>query len=423
VSRAPTWPPPSGRDATLLRRTTRRLGLQIALSVALIVVVLTGLAVLVVVQGQHRAAVTLLTQAVARADDVTDPPAGVWLVAQGPDGRVVTPGTPAGLPDQSALDEVRRTGAATTGEYVSHHTEYAVFTARRGASTVQAALDLTANHEQRDRLAFTLLGCGASGLVLAAVAGVWLGRRAVQPLATALAMQRQFVSDASHELRTPLALLSTRVQMLRRHLGSGVAPRELVGEADGVVVDARHLTAILDDLLLSADPGDDRDTPFDLGALAEQVTMAHREVATDAGVTLTARRSGAGVVVRGSPTAVHRAVTALLDNAIRHAAAAVTVGVRAESDGRWAVLDVIDDGAGIALDVLPRIFDRFATTRDGHRSTARRRYGLGLALVSDIAARHGGDVAASNVPGGGTRLRMTLPLHDAVPIAAARSAT
>ncbi len=325
------------------------------------------------------------------------------------------PGPAPGLPDEAALDRVAATGVEITSEYVAGRTEYAVHTARRGRDTVQAALDLTANHDVRDRLAVALLLCGALGLVLAAAAGVWLARRAVRPMAAALAIQRQFVSDASHELRTPLTLLSTRVQLLRRHLERGAEPADLAREAGGVVDDARHLTAILDDLLLAADPDDEQVTPFDLASLAEHVAAAHRTAAEAQSVRLDTRRPAHSVPVRGKPTAVHRAVTALLDNAIRHAGTSVTVTVTADTAGGRAVLDVDDDGAGIDPDVLPRMFDRFATTRERQApAPGRRRYGLGLALVSDIAARHGGDVSASTAPGGGARLRMTLPLQDAV---------
>ncbi|MQA97938.1 MAG: hypothetical protein GEV11_26230, partial [Streptosporangiales bacterium] len=188
--------PPTGRDAAMLRRATRRLGLQIGLGVTIVVVVLSALAVLVVIQGQHQAALTLLGQAVARADDVNDPPAGVWLVVRRPGGQVTTPGLPAGLPDDAALARVAETGETVIGEYRTRHADYQVYTARRGRDTVQAALDLTANHDERTRLALAMLFCGALGLVLAAASGVWLSRRAVRPMAAALAMQRQFVSDA-----------------------------------------------------------------------------------------------------------------------------------------------------------------------------------------------------------------------------------
>jgi two-component system OmpR family sensor kinase len=396
----------TGRDAERLRRATRRLGLWIGLCAAVIVVVLSALAVLVVVQGQHREATALLDQAITRADDVIDPPAGVWLMVRGPDGPASTPGLPAGLPNKAALDRTATTGVATTVDYQTHGVEYRVQTARRGQNTVQAALDLSANHAERTRLALALLLYGGFGLVLAAGTGMWLARRAVRPMANALAFQRQFVADASHELRTPLTHLSTRVQLLHRHLTSAGTQENLLREADKVVADAHHLAAILEDLLLAADQVTDVVTRFDLAALADEVTESYRG---SAGVSLTVRRPDAPVHVAGAPTAVRRAVTALLDNAIRHAASSVVITVNAV-DGN-AVLDVADDGPGIDPEVLPRMFDRFATARSRPTpSPARRRYGLGLALVSDVAARHGGEVTAETAAGGGARLRLSLPL-------------
>lgn len=400
---------PDTADAARLRQAARTLGLRIGVFAAVIVVVLSGLAVAIVVQGQHRAADTLLEQAVARADDVTDPPAGVWLAVRGPHGTTVTPGTPNGLPLESALARVAEAGATRFEDYHHGDVEYRVLTVQQGDRAVQAALDLTANHAERTRLAVALLLTGGFGLVLAAVAGMALARNAVRPMATALTLQRRFVSDASHELRTPLTLLSTRVQMLRRHLNGTGAGRDLLDEADGVVADTRHLTAVLDDLLLAADPAHAPDEPFDLAVLVSEVVAAHQPAARDGHIALTARRPDSPVPVRGARTAVGRAVTALVDNAVRHAATEVTVTVATE--GRTAVVDVADDGPGIAPDVLPRLFDRFATTRGPDQpGVTRRRYGLGLALVSDIAARHNGTVDAVPVPGGGAHLRLTLPL-------------
>jgi two-component system, OmpR family, sensor kinase len=396
-------------DATRLRHAARTLGLRIGLFAAVIVLVLSGLAVAIVVQSQHRAADTLLEQTATRADDVTDPPAGVWLAVRGPHGTTTTPGAPDGLPLEPALASVAATGATTFEDYHHGDVEYRVLTVRRGDRAVQAALDLTANHAERTRLAVALLLTGGLGLVLAAIAGMALARNAVRPMATALTLQRQFVSDASHELRTPLTLLSTRVQMLHRHLAGSGARKDLLDESDGVVADTRHLTAVLDDLLLAADPSSTPDEPFDLTVLVGEVVTAHQAAAQDEHIALTVRRPGSPVPVRGARTAVGRAVTALVDNAVRHATTAVTVTVATE--GRMAVVDVADDGPGIAPDVLPRLFDRFATTRGPDQlGAARRRYGLGLALVSDIAARHNGAVDAAEAPDGGALLRLTLPL-------------
>ncbi|MGH3623953.1 MAG: hypothetical protein ACRDQ5_19550, partial [Sciscionella sp.] len=89
--------PATSAEAALLRRTTRRLGLQVALCVAAIVVVLSGVAVLIVLPSQHAAADTLLSRATSSADDVTDPPAGEWLLIRSPTGVAATPGLPVSL--------------------------------------------------------------------------------------------------------------------------------------------------------------------------------------------------------------------------------------------------------------------------------------------------------------------------------------
>ncbi|GAB3409963.1 sensor histidine kinase [Flindersiella endophytica] len=397
------------RDAVMLRRTSWRLGLQVGLCAAVIVVVLSTLALLVMVQGQQRAARTLLEQAAVSTDDVVDPPAGVWLIVQDAHGQEATPGLPSGLPDEAALDRTARTGTAGTNDYFAGGREFRIYTMRKAGRTIQAALDLTASHTERDRLAAALLLSGGLGLLLAALAGVWMGRRAVRPLADALLLQRRFVSDASHELRTPLTLLSTRVQLLHRHLLRQNVPRDLTDEAAGVVADAQHFTAILDDLLLAADTTAHRvEETVNLATLAEEAVATSSGTAGDRSIRLSFHSNGP-LPVTGAPTALRRAMTALLDNAVRHAGSMVTVTT--SSEGALAVVEVVDDGPGIDPAILPRIFERFATSQpEPADARAERRYGLGLALVSDIAARHGGEVTAANVTGNGARLRLVLPL-------------
>jgi signal transduction histidine kinase len=279
--------------------------------------------------------------------------------------------------------------------------QYEIATARRADGvTVQAILDLTANHADRNHLIATMLVTGVLGLLVAGAAGTWLGHRALAPLSAALTLQHRFVADAGHELRTPLTLLGTRAQLLRRRLRRDpTTPGRILTELDGVVADSARLTAILEDLLLVADPLADRLTePLDLAELARTADVAGHEVDV--------RVDAPGAVpVVGSRTALTRALTALVDNGVRHAHTRVTVAARVEGDR--AVLEVADDGDGIDPAVAPRLFERFAT---GARPTdpGRRRYGLGLALVAEIAAAHHGSVEL--VPGGpGARFRLTLP--------------
>ncbi|MBV9920674.1 MAG: HAMP domain-containing histidine kinase [Pseudonocardia sp.] len=398
-------------DAALVRRAALRLGLQAAAgTLVVIALMITVLGVLLVrmaaADDETRLAVTA-----GNADDVTDPPNGMWIVLlRGKGTATASRGLPAGLPLTAALDRVAAGGPPedTTITLAGH--DYRVRTqAQSGplASQVQVVLDEAPAEAQRAALLRSLCGAGLVGLLLTAAVSVGLGRRAVQPLQTALAVQRRFVADAGHELRTPLTLLSTRAQMLRRKLPrQSAAQEDLAPDVDAVVTDARRLGAILDDLLLAADPRSSTDnTLVDLAEVVTSVIDAAIVGATDAGVTVTLT-TACPTPVWGTHAGLHRAVTAVVDNAVRHAATRVTAAVR--TVGRRAVVEIADDGLGIDAALLPRVFERFATAA-GERPGVTRRYGIGLALVSDVVTRHGGTVDARNQPHGGAVFTLSLP--------------
>ncbi|MDI9831128.1 HAMP domain-containing sensor histidine kinase [Streptomyces sp. KAU_LT] len=210
-------------------------------------------------------------------------------------------------------------------------------------------------------------------------------------LESSVERQRRFVADASHELRSPIASLRTQLEVGAAHPG--------LLDLEGAVADTVRLQTLAADLLLLARldagerPGDAR---FDLGALV-------REHAEDrAGVTVTA----AAVPVAGSRAQVGRVLTNLLDNALRHARSAVTVGVRAE--GEWAVVSVADDGDGVPEADRERIFERFVRL-DEARSRDDGGAGLGLAIARDVAVRHGGTLTVGRAPAGGALFELRLP--------------
>jgi signal transduction histidine kinase len=396
-------------DERLVRRTALRIGLQTAAAVAVTVVVLCVLAILAVLHSQHEGQNTLLDTAIAHADDVSDPPAGVWLIVDHAAGRAISPGLPAGFPDEAAIRNTAADRATRVADVRVRDREYLVRTQAHGGGAVQAVLDLGAAHVERDRLLQALLIAGGAGLVLAGVAGAWLARRAVDPLLAALAVQRRFVADASHELRAPLTLLSTRAQLMRRRLKQGAARETTESDVDGLVHDAARLTTILEDLLLAADPREEVPRQrVDLRMVVNQVSEAAQPTAQEHAVRLRVEGGDDPVFVDGYEAGLRRAFTALLDNGIRHARASVRIVVSVEK-GHVRV-DVEDDGPGIDPAVLPTIFNRFASAPDSGAAGGRRRYGLGLSLVSEIAARHGGSVTAHTAPGAGATLRLLLPL-------------
>jgi two-component system OmpR family sensor kinase len=402
-------PPPSPADARLLRATARRTALQAAGLVAVVILVLVGITALLAVRDQQQEEEQQLTVAARQADDVRDPPPGVWLVLARAGHVDATPGIPpalldalARLRDPSPPPGQERLAVLPVGQGYRVVTRAAPL---GGSAVVQAALSETTGARERQRIGAVVAITGLAGLLLAGLAGLALGHRAVRPLGEALAVQRRFVADASHELRTPLTLLSTRAQVLERALTRSGAPERVVDDAHGVVEDARRLADALDDLLLAASPVRDQpEQETDLAVLASEVVESAQAHARATGVVLTA--VGDPISVRCAPGAVRRALLALVDNAVTHSPPGGTVTVETRAAHRSAVIAVHDAGYGIDPQQAATIFDRFAS---GGQRSGPRHYGLGLALAREVADRHDGELRLARRAGPGTTFELVLP--------------
>jgi signal transduction histidine kinase len=251
-----------------------------------------------------------------------------------------------------------------------------------------------------------LIVVGVLGVAFAALISWIVARRAVRPLGNAMRVQQQFVSDASHELRTPLAVLDARLQLLQRDTSvpaTSLAVAELRSDVAGLV-------AIVNDLLVTAEV--DRDT--EVGSIALRPVVAEaldslRLLAEQERVSLEFD-VGAGVAVLGQATSLRRSIVALVDNAIAHSPVGGQVLVTASTIKRMVQLEVRDDGNGIRGIDANRIFDRFvhSVSEDGSRPG----FGIGLALVRDVANRYGGQVEVAETSTQGTTIRMSLPRAD-----------
>lgn len=198
----------------------------------------------------------------------------------------------------------------------------------------------------------------------------------------ALQTQRRFTGDAAHELRTPLAALRLQAQNLAEatDLSSRQAQgRELLRGID-------RCTHLLTQLLALARQ-DERAMadwlPVSLRGLAREALIDHVAEA-DAREVALALEEGPDASVQGHPGDLQRLLGNLLTNAIRHAPPGSSVSVAVESGPTWAMLRVIDDGPGMPPQDRARAFDRFF--RGEHSSPGA---GLGLAIVQQIAERHG----------------------------------
>ena len=212
-------------------------------------------------------------------------------------------------------------------------------------------------------------------------------------------VQRRLVADASHELRTPVTSIRTNIEILERvdELPAGERSR-LVSD---VVIQLEELSELINDLIELAREDEHIDSREEIrldvlvSEAIERARLHSPKAQFDVALDPT--------VVTGVPSRLGRAVNNLLDNAVKFAGTDQPIEVRLH-DGE---LEVRDHGPGIDADDLPHIFDRFFR---GARSRALPGSGLGLAIVRQVAELHAGSVSVAAAPGGGTVVRMRVPV-------------
>jgi signal transduction histidine kinase len=214
--------------------------------------------------------------------------------------------------------------------------------------------------------------------------------------------QRQFVANASHELRTPLARQRTLLEVaLRDREATNASLRAACERALAAGEQQERLIAGLL-TLARGERGLDRFEPFDLAVIATDVLAGRQDDADDAQLTLTARIEPAPGA--GDPGLAERLVANLVDNAIRYNTAGGQVEIGTGTRARRPYLAVVNTGPVIPPDQLGRLFRPFQ--RMDPARGAPGGLGLGLAIVSAIAAAHGADLRAVTRTGGGLAIEV-----------------
>ncbi|KWE51664.1 histidine kinase [Burkholderia ubonensis] len=259
-------------------------------------------------------------------------------------------------------------------------------------------------------------------------------------LKTALDAQRKFIADAAHQLRTPLTAVKLHAEqaaIARDPQQTFTAVRELRAAADRAVRLSNQLLS-----LARAEPGEQaaRFVDVDLAAMAFETGAEWVPRALAAHVDLGFQRSDEPrdddqtLLVRGNPVLLREVIANLLDNALKYVplarphGARITVNVgRATLDAGVPAAEIVveDNGPGVPANQQADLFKRFfrgdAQSGNGVETGA----GLGLAIVHDIIAMHGGSVSYADAPEGGSRFVVKVPLaaHAAQPASDAAPAT
>ena len=225
--------------------------------------------------------------------------------------------------------------------------------------------------------------------------------------------RRQLLADVSHELMTPLAAIRGYVETLAMpELKIDAATRARYLE---IAHEETHkLEAIIGDLLdlarLEGGGGTLECDEVLVDDLLRRVADRHRPALQERRVTLTTTVAQGTPHIWGDADRLEQALQNVAANAIRHTPDGGTVALRAQPDGDRVRITVTDTGPGIPPEHLSHVFDRFYKA-DASRAgtTVPSGSGLGLSIVRAIVLRHGGEVSADNVAGGGAVFTLTLP--------------
>ncbi len=225
------------------------------------------------------------------------------------------------------------------------------------------------------------------------------------------AMRRDFVANVSHELKTPLGALVVLAETLSGQVDDPQTVSRLAGH---LRTESERLSRLLDDMLDLSEAETRHLTrrPVSMSAVIAEVMSSAEEQASAVGVRLLVEDVPAEAVVAGDDRGLRSLLVNLVDNAIKYSdlsrAEPPRVWVRARVEGDDVVVEVEDEGIGIAEGHLDRIFERFYRV-DRARSRETGGTGLGLSIVRHVALSHGGDVSVESAPGEGSRFRVVLP--------------
>jgi signal transduction histidine kinase len=230
----------------------------------------------------------------------------------------------------------------------------------------------------------------------------------------AASMKDEFLAILSHELRTPMSAVLGWLHLARH---GGLTPEQREKALDTVERNARLQVQVVNDLLdvsrIVTGKLELESAVVGIERVLHNAVESARLAAAARGIELVMEEGGRNLTVNGSESRLQQVFNNLLSNAIKFSRDAGRVFIRVERREDKVAISVMDEGEGIAPDLLPRVFDIFRQAD----SSARRRHGglgLGLAIVSSLVALHGGTIAAeSRGRGHGATFIVALPLVPA----------
>jgi signal transduction histidine kinase len=229
---------------------------------------------------------------------------------------------------------------------------------------------------------------------------------AYQKLAEQEVARRDFLTNISHQLRTPLMAAIGYLQMLQK----GAIPADKMGGAvDTINRNVQQIAGLVNDILFVQEMELilDQFEPVNMTNLARLIAGRYLPKAKEANIDLRVKPDLFVSPALGDPQSLERALTALIDNAIKFSPNGGRVEVRLHQKRDQIVVEVSDEGIGISAETLPHIFDRFYHL-DKSGDQLFEGLGLGLAITKQVIEQHKGRLEVSSAPGKGSTFTIWL---------------
>lgn len=221
----------------------------------------------------------------------------------------------------------------------------------------------------------------------------------------AMIAQRQFIADAAHELRSPLTAVKLQAQLANRATSDAERSAALAQLAGGVDRAAHLIDQLLHTARLEPDAHQNEFEPVALDQLIKQVVANYSTQAEARQIDLGVGAC-ATLTVSGQADNLRMLLSNLIDNAVRYTPPGGRVDVELSSDNGSAQIRISDTGPGIPEAERKRVFERFYRAPDTEVSGS----GLGLSIVKQVAAMHGGKVTLETATDKGLTVQVRLPL-------------
>lgn len=216
-----------------------------------------------------------------------------------------------------------------------------------------------------------------------------------------LATLGEMATGLAHEIRNPLAGIAGVIEIIGRDLPSTSPARSVVKDVRQEIARINH---IVTDLLQTARPHPPNVRKSDLNTTIEHAVMLGRQQAVTRHIEITLQKDESLPEIDHDSDQIHQVLLNLLLNATQAIETEGKVAVTLRREGEFALIDVVDNGRGIAPENLPNIFRPFFTTKgDGT--------GLGLSLARRIVEDHQGKIKVISQPGHGTTFTVALPIQ------------